>query len=82
LTAAAAALIWCEHVRAFTYKLTWPEIVKLYRLSLDAPARNTQPRYNICPTTTAEHLELALMVEAGLTPMRRSRTLQRTPRNC
>jgi|ERR1700730_3468188 putative SOS response-associated peptidase YedK len=34
----------------FTYKLTWPEIVKLYRLSLDAPARNTQPRYNICPT--------------------------------
>src|SRR6478609_8099848 len=53
----------------FTYKLTWPEIVKLYRLSLDAPARNTQPRYNICPTTAAEHLELALMVEAGLTPM-------------
>jgi putative SOS response-associated peptidase YedK len=35
----------------FTYKLTWPEIVKLYRLSLDTPARNTQPRYNICPTT-------------------------------
>jgi predicted amidohydrolase YtcJ len=68
LTAAAAALIWCEHVRA-VHKLTWPEIVKLYRLSLDAPARNTQPRYNICPTTAAEHLELALMVEAGLTPM-------------
>jgi hypothetical protein len=22
----------------FTYKLTWPEIVKLYRLSLDTPA--------------------------------------------
>jgi putative SOS response-associated peptidase YedK len=37
--------------RRFTYKLTWPEIVKLYRLSPDAPARNTQPRYNICPTT-------------------------------
>jgi putative SOS response-associated peptidase YedK len=35
----------------FTYKLTWPEIVKLYRLSLDTPARSTQPRYNICPTT-------------------------------
>jgi putative SOS response-associated peptidase YedK len=35
----------------FTYKLTWPQIVKLYRLSLDSPARNTQPRYNICPTT-------------------------------
>ena len=38
----------------FTYKLTWPEIVKLYRPSLDAPARNTQPRYNICPTTTID----------------------------
>src|SRR6266849_14308 len=38
----------------FTYRLTWPEIVKLYRLTLDAPARNTQPRYNICPTTTVD----------------------------
>src|SRR5258708_34453865 len=36
----------------FTYRLTWPEIVRLYRLALDAPARNTQPRYNVCPTTT------------------------------
>jgi putative SOS response-associated peptidase YedK len=36
----------------FTYRLTWPEIVKLYRLALETPARNTQPRYNICPTTT------------------------------
>jgi putative SOS response-associated peptidase YedK len=35
----------------FTYRLTWPEIVKLYRLALNQPARNTQPRYNICPTT-------------------------------
>ena len=38
----------------FTYRLTWPEIVKLYRLTLDAPARNTQPRYNIYPTTTID----------------------------
>jgi putative SOS response-associated peptidase YedK len=38
----------------FTYKLTWPEIVKLYRLSLDTPARNPQARYNICPTTTID----------------------------
>jgi putative SOS response-associated peptidase YedK len=36
----------------FTYKLTWAEIVKLYRLTLDRPARNT--RYNICPTTTID----------------------------
>ena len=35
----------------FTYKLTWEELVKLYRLTLDQPARNTQPRYNVCPTT-------------------------------
>jgi hypothetical protein len=28
----------------FTYRLTWPEIVRLYRLPLDTPARNTQPR--------------------------------------
>ncbi len=38
----------------FTYRLTWPEIVRLYRLALDAPARNTQPRYNVCPTTTID----------------------------
>jgi putative SOS response-associated peptidase YedK len=29
----------------FTYRLTWPELV---------PARNTQPRYNICPTTNID----------------------------
>jgi putative SOS response-associated peptidase YedK len=28
--------------------------VRLYRLTLDAPARNTQPRYNICPTTNID----------------------------
>jgi putative SOS response-associated peptidase YedK len=33
----------------FTYRLTWPEL-RLYRLPLDTPARNTQPRYNVCPT--------------------------------
>ena len=26
------------------------EIVRLYRLPLDTPARNTQARYNVCPT--------------------------------
>jgi putative SOS response-associated peptidase YedK len=35
-----------------TYKLTWEEIVRLYRLTLDQPARNTQASYNVCPTTT------------------------------
>jgi putative SOS response-associated peptidase YedK len=28
--------------------------VRLYRLPLDTPARNAQPRYNICPTTTID----------------------------
>jgi putative SOS response-associated peptidase YedK len=34
----------------FTYRLTWEEIVRLYGLTLDQPARNTQARYNVCPT--------------------------------
>ena len=34
----------------FTYKLTWEELVKLYRLTLDRPPHNLQPRYNVCPT--------------------------------
>jgi putative SOS response-associated peptidase YedK len=55
--------------RRFTYNLTWPEIVKLYRLSLDAPARNTQPRYNICPTTTIDTL-IGRMGARALVPMR------------
>jgi putative SOS response-associated peptidase YedK len=38
----------------YTYKLTWEDIVRLYRLTLDQPARNTQARYNICPTTTVD----------------------------
>jgi putative SOS response-associated peptidase YedK len=38
----------------FTYKLTWEEIVRLYRLTSDQPARNTQARYNVCPTDTID----------------------------
>jgi putative SOS response-associated peptidase YedK len=38
----------------FTYTLTWEEIIRLYRLPLDHPPQNTQPRYNICPTTTVD----------------------------
>jgi putative SOS response-associated peptidase YedK len=33
-----------------TYRLTWEEIVRLYGLMLDQPARNTRARYNVCPT--------------------------------
>jgi putative SOS response-associated peptidase YedK len=34
----------------FTVKATWAELVALYRLTLDRPSHNLQPRYNICPT--------------------------------
>src|SRR5271167_5082847 len=37
-----------------TYKLTWEEIVALYRLTLDQPPVNTRERYNVCPTTTID----------------------------
>jgi len=37
-----------------TYKLTWEEIVALYRLTLDQPPVNTRARYNVCPTTTVD----------------------------
>jgi putative SOS response-associated peptidase YedK len=56
-------------VRRFTYKLTWPELMRLYRLTLDAPGRNPHPRYNICPTDTID----AVIEEDGkrqLVPMR------------
>jgi len=68
----------CECVRTpyihqmcgrFTYKLTWPELMRLYRLTLDAPGRNPQPRYNICPTDTID----AVIEQDGkrqLVPMR------------
>ena len=34
----------------FTARMTWEELVRFYRLTLDRPPRNTQARYNICPT--------------------------------
>ena len=37
-----------------TYTLTWEEIVRLYRLTLDQSAQNTRARYNVCPTTTID----------------------------
>src|SRR6266566_3723659 len=53
----------------FTYKLTWPELMRLYRLTLEAAGRNPQPRYNICPTDTID----AVIEQDGkrqLVPMR------------
>jgi putative SOS response-associated peptidase YedK len=53
----------------YTYKLTWEEIVRLYRLTLDTPARNIQPRYNVCPTTD---VDVAVSTEGkrAIVPMR------------
>jgi putative SOS response-associated peptidase YedK len=46
---------------------TWSELVALYRLTLTA--RNLQPRYNVCPTTTVDTI---IPREGGrdLVPMR------------
>jgi len=37
-----------------TYKLTWEEIVALYRLTLGPAPHNFQPCFNVCPTTTID----------------------------
>jgi SOS response associated peptidase (SRAP) len=52
-----------------TYKLTWEEIVRLYRLTLEQRPVNTQARYNVCPTTTIDTI-VGQNGERRLTPMR------------
>ena len=52
-----------------TYKLTWEEIVALYRLTLDQPPVNTRARYNVCPTTTIDAV-VGHNGERRLMPMR------------
>jgi len=66
----------------FTYKLTWEELVRLYRLTLDQPPRNTQARYNVCPTDPVDTIverdgkrELVSM-RWGLIPRWWSKTLK------
>jgi hypothetical protein len=51
---AGAALYIVGMCGRATYKLTWEEIVALYRLTLDQPPVNTRARYNVCPTTTID----------------------------
>jgi SOS response associated peptidase (SRAP) len=53
----------------FTYKLTWEELVRLYRLTLDQPARNTEPRYNVCPTDPVDTI-VAAVGKRELVPIR------------
>jgi putative SOS response-associated peptidase YedK len=52
-----------------TYKLTWEEIVRLYRLTLDQTPVNTRARYNVCPTTTIDTI-IAPEGKRQLVPMR------------
>jgi putative SOS response-associated peptidase YedK len=37
-----------------TYNLTWEEIVRLYRVTVDSAPHNLRPRFNVCPTTTID----------------------------
>jgi putative SOS response-associated peptidase YedK len=54
----------------FTYRLTWCEIVALYRLTAPAmPERSLQARYNICPTTTIDAV-IERNAKRELVPMR------------
>jgi hypothetical protein len=52
-----------------TYKLTWEEIVALYRLALDQPALNTRARYNerlSAPTADGRPCAAINIVRLGL----------------
>jgi putative SOS response-associated peptidase YedK len=70
----------------FTNRLTWREIVALYRLTVPAtPERNLPARYNICPTTTIDAVieqdatrELVPM-RWGLVPSWRKKKAKETP---
>jgi hypothetical protein len=52
-----------------TYKLTWEEIVAPYRLTLDSPPHNFEPRYNVCPTDPIDTI-VAQNGKRNLIPMR------------
>jgi putative SOS response-associated peptidase YedK len=54
----------------FTNRLTWREIVALYRLSVPAtPERNLPAHYNVCPTDTIGAV-IARDAKRDLAPMR------------
>jgi putative SOS response-associated peptidase YedK len=50
----------------FTVKVTWAELVALYRLTVGAPPHNLRPRYNVCPTDPVD----LVTAERRLVPMR------------
>jgi len=53
----------------FTAKMTWAELVALYRLAMKAPPHNMPPRYNICPTDPVDVVR-ETDGKRGLVPMR------------
>lgn len=53
----------------YTYRLTWEQIVRLYQLTFDQPARNAAARYNICPATQVDVVALT-EGKRTLVPMR------------
>jgi hypothetical protein len=55
-----------------TYKLTWEEIVALYRLPMGPPPHNFQPRFNVCPTTAAYSCEVMHLKNVGIGEQSRS----------
>jgi putative SOS response-associated peptidase YedK len=38
----------------FTRMYSWRELVELYKLGLQSPPSNLEPRFNICPTDTID----------------------------
>jgi hypothetical protein len=52
-----------------TYRLTWEEIVALYRLTLGPAPHNFRPRFNVCPTTIID----AIVAEDGTRELIRAR---------
>jgi hypothetical protein len=62
---ADAALYIADICGRATYKLTWEEIVALYRLTLDQPAVNTRARYNVCPTRSRAPRQIFILGECG-----------------
>ncbi len=66
----------------FTNKLTWDDIVRLYRLTLNTPPHNLRPRYNVCPTDTIDTIvseqggRSLVAMRWGLVPRWWSKTLK------
>ncbi len=71
---------------SFTNRLTWREMVALYRLTVPAtPERNLPARYNICPTQTidtvieGEGKRELVPIRWGLVPSWWKKTLKELP---